>query len=358
MKPGPIALATILLSPLAFPQQPIGRVTLRDAAVTGSLEVSEGRATLQGGASIVARDHTAELTLDRGGLVNICATSSLHVTSGAQTPGAEMAPLLFALDRGAIEVRTEVGARDVVITPDLRLSTPTGGPIDLRIRVTNNGDTCVENRGVRAPTIEVVEQFGEGRYLIPAGQHVLFEHGSIREVVDRESSPCGCPPAPVVSLADSGVTANPREAARAGAQVAPKKDDHPFPVAQSQGLAPTGPPKVPQAPAGQVHAQVSATMAYGAGADAAAASVASGSSPTPAPAAPATKPAASGRPPAVPPATAPIPAPAPPPAVAPAAQPVQPAPVEAKAPPPPAPPGAHDIAHRVGRFFKKIFGGH
>ena len=272
-------------------QQPIGKVTLRDAAVTGSLEVSEGRATLQGGASIVAKDHTAELTLDRGGVVNVCATSSLHVTSGAQGTGTELTPLLFALDRGAIELRSVVGSRDVVITPDLRFSSPTGGPVDLRIRVTSNGDTCVENRGVRAPTIEVVEQFGEGRYLIPAGQHVLFEHGSVREVVDRESSPCGCPPTPVLSLAESGVTANPSEAARAGGQAAQKKDEHPFPVAQSQGLAPST-PNVPQVPAGQVHAQVAATMAYGAGADSTVAPAAVASAPSaPAPVTPAARPA-------------------------------------------------------------------
>ena len=231
------ALTSALLCAVAHGQQSIGRVTLQDASVSGPLEVSEGKARLQGGATIVARDHTAELSLERGGIVNICATSSLHVTSGAQV--GEVAPLLFALDQGAIELKTVVVDRDIVITPDLRLSTPTGGPIDLRIRVTNNGDTCVENRGPRAPTIEVVEQFGEGRYLIPAGQHVLFEHGSLREVVDRESSPCGCPPTPVVSLAESGVTTNPTAAARAGGMAAQKKEEHPFPAAQSQGLAPT-----------------------------------------------------------------------------------------------------------------------
>jgi len=354
------ALATILLCPLALGQQTIGHVTLRDAAVSGPLEVSDGRATLQGGASIVARDHTAELSLDRGGVVNICATSSLHVTSGAQGAGTESTPLLFALDRGAIELRTVAGARDVVITPDLRFSTPTGGPVDLRIRVTSNGDTCVENRGVRAPTIEAVEQFGEGRYLIPAGQHVLFEHGSVREVVDRESSPCGCPPAPVVSVAESGSTANVSEAARAGGQAAAKKEEHPFPVAQSQGLAPAATPNAAQVPAGQVHAQVAATMAYGAGADSTAAPAAAAVSPSVTAAAPKTDSAANQPIPMKSAAAAPTPAVAVPqpaaaqPEVPPAAAPAS---VSVKAPPPPAPPGAHDIAHRIGHFFKRIFGG-
>ncbi len=86
-----------------------------------------------------------------------------------------------------------MGPHDILITPDLRFSTPSGGPLDLRVRVTSNGDTCVENHNVGAPTVEVVEQFGDGHYLVPGGQHVLFEHGNVREVVDRESSPCGCP---------------------------------------------------------------------------------------------------------------------------------------------------------------------
>ncbi len=355
------ALTSALLCAVAHGQQSIGRVTLQDASVSGPLEVSEGKARLQGGATIVARDHTAELSLERGGIVNICATSSLHVTSGAQV--GEVAPLLFALDQGAIELKTVVVDRDIVITPDLRLSTPTGGPIDLRIRVTNNGDTCVENRGPRAPTIEVVEQFGEGRYLIPAGQHVLFEHGSLREVVDRESSPCGCPPTPVVSLAESGVTTNPTAAARAGGMAAQKKEEHPFPAAQSQGLAPTaGAPKAAPAPSGQV--KVSATMAYGNGEDAAPATAVANAAkqpmateaPKPAPA-PAEARAATNRPVPAPPVASPAPAPmAAPAAATPAPQPAPP-PVEVKAPPPPAPPGAHDLAHWFGRVFKKIFTG-
>ncbi len=48
-------------------QQPIGHVAMQDATVTGTLEVTEGQATLSGGASIVAKDHTAQLELRRGG---------------------------------------------------------------------------------------------------------------------------------------------------------------------------------------------------------------------------------------------------------------------------------------------------
>ena len=337
---------------------------MRDAAVTGTLEVNEGQATVRGGASVVAGDRTAEIALERGGVLDVCATSSLHVTSGAQA--GDLTPLLFALDRGAIEMRTLLGPRDVLITPDLRLSAPTGGRVDLRVRVTANGDTCVENRDVGAPTIEVVEQFGDGRYVVRGAQHVLFEHGSVREVVDRETSPCGCPPTPVMSLADNGVTVAPKDAARAGGQAAPKVEEHPFPVAQSQGLARTGVAAPAPAEPGQVHAQVAATMAYGATADTSRTEAAAAASavPTtdPSAAMPSGGTGAGGRATSSPagarsaPASAAARARSPGPD-APAATPAQAAPAEVKAPPPPAPPGATDLAHRLGRFFKRIFGG-
>ncbi len=361
---------------VAFGQQPIGRVALQDAMVTGTLEVNDGQVTLTGGASIVARDHTAELALARGGLVAVCATSSLHVTSGAST--GEKAPLLFALDRGAIELKTIVGVRDAVITPDLRLTARSPGRLDLRIRVTRNGDTCVENRGAAAPAVEVVEQFGDGLYQIAAGQHVLFEHGSVREVVDHESSPCGCPPTPVTSLAESGVTVAPGQAARAGGQAAQKPEDHPFPAAQSQGLTTeaatgTGVAKVPQAPPGQVHAQVTATMAYKAegdatetgGAGAAGSAGQSGTStaavakPNPGDVATASHAGVAGQ------------AGGAAPAGSLAANGsgsgasrsgsggddrATEASAEVQAPAAPAPPGAKDLAHRIGRFFKHVFG--
>jgi hypothetical protein len=160
---------------------------------------------------------------------------------------------------------------------------------------------------------------------------VLFEHGNLKEVVDHESSACGCPPVPVVSVADSGVTSE--TPAAPGSAVATKSaaDQHPFPAAVSAGLAP--PPSVPQAPAGVVHAQVSTTLSYGA------------------PAGDGTNPRAATEPAAAP--TNGVPQPN-------SAQ----APTESQTtgtaqapPPPPAPPPA-DVVHSIGRFFKRLFGGH
>jgi hypothetical protein len=315
-------------SPLLAQQQgPIGTVGVQDATVSGALEITNGRAILVGSNTVTARDHTAEVALKRGGKVLVCATSGLHLTAGKSA--ASNQPLMLALDRGAIEVQMDATASDVVLTPDLRLAIQGSGPLDLRLRVTRNGDTCVENRGIKAPTLHISDQFGEASYDIRPGQHVLFEHASLKEVVDRETSPCGCPPDPVVSVADAGVTSS--TPATPGSGVA---DQHPFPAAVSQGLAPA--PAVPAAPAGEVHAQVSTTLNFD-----------SSGPPTPPPSV-----SSSGA------STSPASTASQPVVVQPAAPAAQTAPAEvrAEAPLPPAPPSATTIGHRIGHFFKRLFG--
>jgi hypothetical protein len=315
---------------MACAQQPIGTVGVQDATISGALEVTNGRAVLIGSTTVTARDHTAEIALNRGGTVHVCATSGLHVTAGK---GATPPPLMLALDRGAIEVRMPATTNDVVLTPDLRFSMRSEGPLDLRILVTKNGDTCVENRGEKAPALNVADQFGESTYELKAGQHVLFEHGSLKEVVDHEASPCGCPSEPVVSVADAGTTSS--TPAAPGSAVAAKAaaEQHPFPAAVSAGLAP--PPPVPQAPSGDVHAQVSTTLSYGSSsADAAnpgtnessavSASGATQTAQTQSTTQPANTPQIAGT---------------------------------AQAPPPPPAPPPSDIIHSIGHFFKHLFGG-
>jgi hypothetical protein len=313
-------------------QQPIGSVAVQDATVAGNLSVSNGRAVLVGNTTVTAKDRTADVSLNRGGSVLVCATSGLHITSGKS--GAGTTPLMLSLDRGAIEVRTSAITSDVVMTPDLRFGIHTDGPLDLRLRVAGNGDTCVENHGANAPTLSVADQFGESSYNIRPGQHVLFEHGSLKEVVDNESAPCGCPSTPAnqgVSLADAAISS-----AATGGEVAKKSaaEQHPFPAAISDGLAPA--PSVPQAPTGTVHAQVATTLSYSADE--------------------AKKPATSATPAAevTEQPTLAANTSQPEPSAAPVSQPEDVA--TAQAPPPPNAPPSSDLAHWVGRFFKKLFG--
>jgi hypothetical protein len=291
---------------MARAQQSIGTVGVQDATVAGALEVSNGRAVLVGSTTVTARDKVAEVALNRGGTVRVCATSGLHLTAGKGVDGVSSAPLMLALDRGAIEVQMSATTRDVVMTPDLRFTMRGDGPLDLQLRVTRNGDTCVENRGAQAPVLNVADQFGEATYELRPGQHVLFEHGSLKEVVDHESSACGCPPEQTMSVADALLHPNGSGDAAAGTKTA--AEQHPFPAAVSAGLAPTA---VPQAPAGTVHSQVSASLSSGGGRDSVAEPEASAKS--------------------------------------------SPAPAAAVATPPPAAP-KHDLVHVVGRFFKRIFG--
>jgi hypothetical protein len=288
---------------MAQTQQPVGTVGVQDATVAGALEVSNGRAILIGNTTVTARDRVAEVTLNRGGTVRVCATSGLHITAGKSADGT--VPLMLALDRGAIEVQTPVTTRDVVMTPDLRFTVRGDGPLDLQLRVTRNGDTCVENRGAKAPVLNVADQFGEATYELKAGQHVLFEHGSLKEVVDHESSSCGCPPEQTMSVADALVNS-----AAQGGSAAEKTaaEQHPFPAAVSAGLTPAA--AVPQAPVGAVHTQVAAALSSNGGADSLAEPAAIASTPAPAPVA-----------------------------------------VSQTAPP------KHGPLHAVGRFFKRIFGG-
>ena len=239
----------------------VGTVSLMDATVQGSSAASSAgtavvaagsRAELRGSSIVTANPgRNAEVTLARGGTVRVCQTSVLHA---ARSVGDA---LFLALDRGAMEIRMKAEADDIVLTPDLRFTLASAGPLDLQMRVSRNGDTCVENRGHKAPVINITDSFGEASYQIKANQHVLFEHGSLREVVDRETIPCGCPPEtqPGVSIAEALLNAKgpltPTQAAAA----------HPFPVAQSEGLAEPE-PVAPESPSGGTHVQVGATLAY------------------------------------------------------------------------------------------------
>lgn len=202
-------------------QQPMGTVTLSDATLTGAMQVQGQRAVLYSSTNITALDHTAPVALARGGELLVCTTSQLHLLHSGTGQG-----LLFGLDRGALELRSKGDAKDVILTPDIRFTLATPGLLDLRLRVTRAGDTCVENRGANAPTLQLNSAFGEASYRLLPGQHVLFEHGDLHQVVDIEHTGCGCPQE---ARSPQSLPANATPAERAAAE-------HPFPEAASQDL--------------------------------------------------------------------------------------------------------------------------
>jgi hypothetical protein len=160
---------------------------------------------------------------------------------------------LFGLDRGALELHSRSDAQDVILTPDIRFTIEAEGSYDLRMRVTRNGDTCVENAGKKAPVLMLNDAFSRASYRLMPGQHVLFEKGNLREVVDNEHSPCGCPGAAgPVQLAANASAAEKASAA------------NPFPAAVSEGLATPGVVNN-DAPVGEKQTQISTTFTYGPG---------------------------------------------------------------------------------------------
>jgi hypothetical protein len=121
---------------------------------------------------------------------------------------------MLALDHGAVETSFATGRNsDVVLTPDFRILIGGPGAAEVKVRLGEHGDTCVDNPGVNAPYVVVSSVFEGGAYRVQPGQRVMFQHGSLNEVVDQEKEPCGCP-----------------AEARQGT--------NDFPLAQSAGLAP------------------------------------------------------------------------------------------------------------------------
>jgi hypothetical protein len=253
-----LAMMSMAACGLAQSAKPVGTVASADAVVTGSsaqvMPASGGRAAIDSGETVTANPgRNAEVSLARGGSVLVCQTTGVHMTAANDS-------LLLALDRGAMEIRMKAGANDVVMTPDLRFTMAEAGPLDLRMRVTFNGDTCVENRGHKAPQLNIGDAFGEASYILKPGQHVMFEHGSLKAVMDRETTPCGCPPdekSPAgMSLADAalrGGQSGPVTPAQSAAA-------HPFPEAVSEGLAKPDP--VPPETPGVTHTAMTTTMRY------------------------------------------------------------------------------------------------
>jgi hypothetical protein len=220
---------------------------------------------------------TLPIHLTRGGELDLCATTELHLSQENRASNPD-SPLMLALDHGAIEAHYKIGKNsDVVLTPDLRILLSGPGQADVRIRVSPQGDTCIDNHGKNAPYVTVSEQMGTGVYRVQANQRVMFEHGSVREVVDNEAQPCGCPATqPALSVAGVGVPSKPgKPAAKPGQAVASPASaashsggpsstpaDTAFPWAQSEGLAAPSPPTKPVVPPGKIHTQVTTTLAY------------------------------------------------------------------------------------------------
>ncbi|MGO9775992.1 MAG: hypothetical protein ACLQGT_02495 [Terracidiphilus sp.] len=198
---------------------PIAIVTLDSknpdaaASVTGALEVSQGKAIIVASGAITSGAETTEVVLPHRGVLRVCASTTVKLAADSSVPAGETPGLMMAMDHGAIEASFATGRNsDILLTPDFRILIGAPGAAEVKVRLGQHGDTCVDNAGVNAPYVLVTSIFEGGDYRVQPGQRVMFEHGSLHEVVDQEKEPCGCPPA------------------------MPKGNE--FPLAQSEGLAP------------------------------------------------------------------------------------------------------------------------
>ncbi len=226
---------------------PIAIVPLADAksgagaTVTGALEVTSGKAIIAASGTITSGTQATDVLLPRRGTLRVCSATSVKLAADTSVPAGGSRPgLLMALDHGALEASFATGRNaDILLTPDFRILISGPGSADLKVRLGEQGDTCVDNPLVRgsAPYVLVTSVFDGSVYRVQPGQRVMFQHGSTHEVVDNEKEPCGCPaPVPVGS--------------------------NDFPFAQSAGLVPLSKPAPePERPAGTKPA-VTAPLVY------------------------------------------------------------------------------------------------
>lgn len=191
-----LAAGLLLLLLIRLPmraQQTIGELYATDASVKGAVILAGSGTSVLSGSQIAAGAQTATLKLERGGNVLVCPGTSLSVSSSQN--GRQ---LLFSVNSGNIELDYPIGsASDNLLTPDFRLLLPGPGKIHVAMRVTANGDTCVESLPSNSSSLVVAEAMGDESYQVKQDEAVLFKSGHIQGATRARQS-CGCPaPAPV-----------------------------------------------------------------------------------------------------------------------------------------------------------------
>ena len=195
--------------------------------VTGALQITAGKALIGASGSVIAGAKTTEVILPHRGVLRVCASTTVKLTSDTSVPAGGTPGLMMGLDRGALEASFATGQNaDVLQTPDFRILISGPGAAEVKVRLGEHGDTCVDNAGVSAPYVLVSSVFEGGVYRVQAGERVMFQHGSVHAVVTGEKESCGCPP-----------PANP--------EAQPGTNE--FPVAASEGLS-VAPPPIAAAP--------------------------------------------------------------------------------------------------------------
>ena len=184
-------LPTLLVFALqgsAAAQQAIGELYAADASVKGSVVLAGSGTSVLSGSSIQAGAQAATLKLERGGNLQVCEGTKLSIT--ASQSGREM---LFSLNSGNVEMNYPLGAEaDTLLTPDLRLLMPGPGTVHVAVRVSAQGDTCVQSLPGNVAAIVVSETMGDATYQVKPDEAVLFKSGHLGQASQSKQN-CGCP---------------------------------------------------------------------------------------------------------------------------------------------------------------------
>ena len=152
------------------------------ATVTGALEVAGGKAMIGAGGSITSGSRTTQVVLPRRGMLRVCASTTVKLAADSSVPagdkpGGDAPGLLMALDHGAVEVSFATTSAtssnaDILLTPDFRILVAGPGSSELKVRLAEGGDTCIDNSGASAPYVVVTSLFDSGLYRVQPGQRI------------------------------------------------------------------------------------------------------------------------------------------------------------------------------------------
>ncbi len=180
-------LLVLAMNGTASAQQAIGELYATDASVKGSVVLAGSGTSVLSGSSIQAGAQAATLKLERGGTLLVCEGTKLSIT--ASQSGRQM---LFSLNSGNVEMNYPLGAEaDTLLTPDLRLLMPGPGTVHAAVRVSAQGDTCVQSLPGNMASIVVSETMGDATYEVKPDQAVLFKTGHLDQASSSKQN-CGC----------------------------------------------------------------------------------------------------------------------------------------------------------------------
>ena len=241
--------------PQANASQPIAIVPLdldhpdQGPRVNGTVQVADGKAIVTSSAEVTSGPETTQIELPRRGVLRVCASTTIHLASDTSVPAGETPGLLMALDHGAVEADFATGRNaDILLTPDFRiLIGGTGiagtGAVDVKVRLGEHGDTCIDNPGVPGDgsSSQGLNPGAEAPYVLVSS---VFDGGAYRVQPGQR----------VLFEHGSLHEVNDNEKEPCGCPPASPDPAQPnaFPLAQSQGMAPlpnpAPPPAVPAGP--------------------------------------------------------------------------------------------------------------